>query len=148
MNIKEALEYGMKILKENKIDEPILKARILLASILGQNKEYLIIHEKEKINENEEIDYKKDLKEISKKVPIQYITNKQEFMGLEFYVDKNVLIPQPDTEILVEEIINICRERWSHQSKQKTIQQKYKNFRPLYRKRSDRNINFKKRKKL
>lgn len=111
MNIKEALEYGIKILKENNIDNPILKARMLLANILGQNKEYLIIHETEKLNENEESKYKKDLKEISKRVPIQYITKKQEFMGLEFYVDKDVLIPQPDTEILVEEIINICRGR-------------------------------------
>lgn len=111
MNIKEALEYGMKFLKENKIEEPLLKVRIILANILGQNKEYLIIHEKEELSKSAEIEYKKDLKEISKKVPIQYITKKQEFMGLEFYVDKNVLIPQPDTEILVEEVINICRGR-------------------------------------
>lgn len=41
-------------------------------------------------------------------MPIQYITNKQEFMKLNFYVDKNVLIPQPDTEILVEKAIEIC----------------------------------------
>lgn len=109
MNIREALEYGMKILKENKIDEPLLKTRIILANILKQNKEYLIIHETEILDENEESKYKKDIEKISKKVPIQYITNKQEFMGLEFYVDENVLIPQPDTEILVEEVINICR---------------------------------------
>lgn len=112
MNIREALEYGIKFLKENNIDEPLLKTRIILANTLKQNKEYLIIHETEKLNENEERKYKKDLEEISKKMPIQYITNKQEFMGLEFYVDKNVLIPQPDTEILVEEIINICKENY------------------------------------
>lgn len=111
MNIKEALEYGMKILKENKIDEPVLKTRIILANTLKQNKEYLIIHETQILNENEERKYKKDLEEVSKKMPIQYITKKQEFMGLEFYVDKNVLIPQPDTEILVEEVIKICRGR-------------------------------------
>ncbi len=44
-------------------------------------------------------------------MPIQYITNKQEFMNLEFYVDENVLIPQPDTEILVEEVINIAKQK-------------------------------------
>lgn len=45
---------------------------------------------------------------ISNGEPIQYITNKTEFMGLDFYVDKNVLIPQPDTEILVENVIKIA----------------------------------------
>ena len=40
-------------------------------------------------------------------MPLQYITNHQEFMALDFYVDSNVLIPQPDTEILVEEILDI-----------------------------------------
>lgn len=117
MNIKEALEYGIKFLKENKIDEPLLKARIILANILGQNKEYLIIHEKEELSKSVEIEYKKDLKEIAKRVPIQYITKKQEFMGLEFYVDKNVLIPQPDTEILVEVIINICKDYYINDTK-------------------------------
>lgn len=109
MDIKQALEYAIKILKENDINESILKARILLANILKQPKEYLITHEKDELNVNEINKYKEDIQKLSNNIPIQYITNKQEFMGLEFYVNKNVLIPQPDTEILVEETIKICR---------------------------------------
>lgn len=109
MNIKQALENAIKILKENNINESILKARILLANVLKQPKEYLIIHEQEELNSNEINKYKKDIQKLSNGIPIQYITNKQEFMGLEFYVDKNVLIPQPDTEILVEEVIDIAK---------------------------------------
>lgn len=111
MNIKQALEYAIKMLKENNIDESILKARILLANILKQPKEYLIIHDKDELNVNEINKYKEDIQKLSNNIPIQYITNKQEFMELEFYVNKNVLIPQPDTEILVEETIKICRGR-------------------------------------
>ena len=111
MNIKQLLEYGIELLKENNIDEPILKIRIILANVLNQTKEYLMVHELEEVNEDLEKVFKENISKLCNHVPIQYITNKQEFMGLEFYVDENVLIPQPDTEILVEEVINICRGR-------------------------------------
>jgi len=111
MNIKQALEYGIELLKENNIDEPILKTRMLLANILNETKEYLMVHELEELNEELIKIFKQDISKLCKNIPIQYITNKQEFMGLEFYVDENVLIPQPDTEILVEEVINMCRGR-------------------------------------
>ena len=110
MNIKQALEYGIKLLKENNIDEPILKTRIILANILNKTKEYLMVHELEELDEDLVKKFKEDISKLCKNIPIQYITNKQEFMGLEFYVDENVLIPQPDTEILVEETIKICKD--------------------------------------
>lgn len=109
MKIKEALEYGIELLKENNIDEPILKTRIILANILNESKEYLMIHEKEELSEKLEKLYITNIQKICNGVPLQYIINKQEFMGLEFYVDENVLIPQPDTEILVEETIDISK---------------------------------------
>jgi len=111
MNNKQAIEYGIELLKENNIDEPILKTRIILSNILKKNKEYLMIHEMEEIDEELLKVFKEDMFKLCNYIPIQYIINKQEFMGLEFYVDENVLIPQPDTEILVEEIISICRGR-------------------------------------
>lgn len=109
MNIKQALEYGIELLKENNIDEPILKTRIILANILNESKEYLLIHEKEELSEELEKLYITNIQKICNGIPLQYIINKQEFMGLEFYVDENVLIPRPDTEILVEETIDISK---------------------------------------
>lgn len=109
MNIKQALEHGIELLKENNIDEPILKTRIILANILNESKEYLLIHEKEELSEELEKLYITNIQKICNGVPLQYIINKQEFMGLEFYVDENVLIPRPDTEILVEETIDISK---------------------------------------
>ena len=111
MNIKQALEYGIELLKESNIDETILKTRLVLANVLNRSKEYLMIHETKELNENTMKKYREDIDRLCNGIPLQYITNKQEFMGLEFYVDENVLIPQPDTEILVEETINICRDR-------------------------------------
>jgi len=111
MNIKQALEYGIELLRINNINEPILKTRITLSHVLNKTKEYLMVHELEELDEDLIMVFKEDISKLCKDIPIQYITNKQEFMGLEFYVDENVLIPQPDTEILVEEVINICRGR-------------------------------------
>lgn len=113
MNIKNLLIFGTKYLKDNNIDEANLKCKILLASILKVSKEYLIIHDLEELAENIVTEFKNKIEEIKNGKPIQYITNKQEFMGLNFYVNENVLIPQPDTEILVEEVISKMKQNVS-----------------------------------
>lgn len=108
MNIEEILKKEINNLKQNNIENSTLKAKILLANILKVKKEYLLIHSEEQVKQEDKIKYENCIKELIKGKPLQYITNKQEFMGLNFYVDENVLIPQPDTEILVEKAIEIA----------------------------------------
>ena len=108
MNIEEILKKEINNLKQNNIENSTLKAKILLANILNVKKEYLLIHSEEEVKQEDKIKYENCIKELIKGKPLQYITNKQEFMGLDFYVDENVLIPQPDTEILVEKAIEIA----------------------------------------
>lgn len=108
MKIKEVLSTGITQLKQNNIENSNLKARMLLANILGKPKEYFITHDNEDIDETE---FFIKIKMLINKIPIQYIINNQEFMKLNFYVDENVLIPQPDTEILVEEVIKLAKEK-------------------------------------
>ena len=119
MNIKEALEYAVKLLRENNINEPIIKTRIILTNVLNRDKGYLLIHENEELNDNFLTVFKNSINKLCSGIPVQYVTNKQEFMRLEFYVDENVLIPQPDTEILVEEVINICKNLNAHNNSYK-----------------------------
>lgn len=109
MKIKDILKNGIKILEENEIEESTLKARMLLANILGENKEYLIIHGEDEISDKLNNSYLEKINRLKNHTPIQYIINKQEFMGYDFYVDNNVLIPQPDTENLVEEVVMIAK---------------------------------------
>ena len=109
MKIKEILKYGIEELKQD--EDKILKAKLLLAFLLDVPKEYLNIHMEEEINSLIEIKYKENLDKLKKGVPLQYIINKQEFMGITFYVDERVLIPQPDTEILVEEVLKKISEK-------------------------------------
>lgn len=114
MNIKQIIIEKTKLLKDNNIENASNIARILLANLLNKSKEYLVINDKEELKEELVEKYNKYLKQIIEGYPLQYITHNQEFMKLNFYVDENVLIPQPDTEILVEEVINICDKKYKN----------------------------------
>lgn len=107
MKIKDVLKNGIESLNQSKIEDASLKARMLLSNILDKSKEYLIIHDEEEINDKINNLYMQKIERLRNYEPIQYIINNQEFMGFDFYVDENVLIPQPDTENLVEEVLFI-----------------------------------------
>lgn len=109
MNIEELLREGKKKLTENKIEEANLIARVLIQYVLGMNRFEIIKNEKQKVNESQKKRYENVIEKIIRGMPLQYITNKQEFMKLEFFVNEDVLIPQPDTEILVEEVLKIAK---------------------------------------
>ncbi len=110
MTIKQTLAKGMIILKSNNIDSPKLKARLLLQYILKKTRQYLIVYDNEEVGKKEQWEYFVNIDKLAKGVPLQHITHTQEFMKMDFYVDENVLIPRPDTEILVEEVINIAKK--------------------------------------
>ena len=111
MKIKDILNEGVEILKQANIEDPILKSRILLSYILKKEKEYLITHDEDELSDEIYKDFIEKIKRLKNNEPIQYVINKQEFMGIELYVNNDVLIPQPDTEILVEEIISLTKNK-------------------------------------
>lgn len=105
MKIKELRKYG----NINLINEDAYKiSKLLLMSILNVNDTYLIINDENDVPIEKEQEFIKAVEKINIGYPVQYITNSQQFYGLDFYVDENVLIPQPDTEVLVENVIEIA----------------------------------------
>lgn len=110
MKISEVLNETVKVLDEENIIDSKQKARRLLAYSLNKSKEYLMVHEDEDVPEQIYKVYLEKIEKLKNHEPIQYILKNQEFMGFDFYVDENVLIPQPDTENLVEEVINITEK--------------------------------------
>lgn len=108
MVVKEVLLMGIEKLKKANIAEPILKAKILLAFSINKNKEYLVSHDNEELIESIVSKYMKYITRLANYEPLQYIIGKQEFMKLDFFVNNSVLIPRQDTEILVEEVLNLC----------------------------------------
>ena len=106
MKTVEVLKNAKQKLKENIIDER--EARLLLSYVLGIKNEDLI-----KYDEIDDETYKQFQLILDKRcahIPYAYLVGHQEFMKLDFKVNENVLIPRADTEILVEEVINICKE--------------------------------------
>ena len=107
MKIKEVIEKYVKRLGEKKIEDTNLKVKMLLMRILNVSKAYFVVYSDEEFPEEKLENLETMIKRLENNEPIQYILINQEFYGLDFYVDENVLIPQPDTEILVEECIKI-----------------------------------------
>lgn len=110
MKIRELLKQAVQILVQNGIEDSTIKARTLMQYVLKKEKSYLIINSEEEIKHEVEMQYNQLVQELIQGKPLQYITNVAEFMGLKFYVNENVLIPQPDTEILVEEGIKEIKQ--------------------------------------
>ncbi|MCI1945294.1 peptide chain release factor N(5)-glutamine methyltransferase [Clostridium luticellarii] len=100
--INELLKYGYELLKKQKINSYILDVQLLLGKAINKDRLFLFINGDYEITEEEAENYYGYLKLREKKMPVKYILGECEFMGLNFKVRPGVLIPRPDTEILVE----------------------------------------------
>ena len=103
--IHQILLDAVNILKQNNVQTPRLDAEVILAHLLGWDRIDLITRSREVLDQDLEQEYYHFIQERAAGKPVQYITGQQEFMGLNFKVTPDVLIPRPDTEILVETAI-------------------------------------------
>ena len=109
MTYREAIELGVDTLSKAQIDNPDLDAWYLLQMVCKIERSFYYLHEEEEITEEQQKEYEIALKKRTERVPLQYIIGEQEFMGLAFKVNSNVLIPRQDTETLVEEALKVCK---------------------------------------
>ena len=111
MNIQSAIINGTNILKTKSIQTAQLDAEILMAKVLDSNREYVILNNDKVIeNKNFEI-FQRLIKERANRKPIAYLLNNKFFWDNEFYVNKNTLIPRPDTEIIVEQVLKFTKNK-------------------------------------
>jgi len=111
MNIKNTLNCGLEILGNFNINSSILDSELLLAKAIKKDRQYVILNSKENINKNSLNIFFDLIKRRKKGEPIAYLTNNKEFWNEIFYIDKNVLIPRPDTEIIIEQLLKISLKR-------------------------------------
>jgi release factor glutamine methyltransferase len=107
MNIENILNEGIKTLKQSKIPNPQLDSEILLSNSIKRDKKYIILNPKELLNSEQVETFKNLIERRRKKEPVAYLINKKEFWKYEFFVNKDVLIPRPDTELIIEQVLKI-----------------------------------------
>lgn len=108
---QELLQTGRKLLKQQGIADADVDAWYLLAYVFKINRTDLIVKGDQTPTDEEAKKYLELVKKRAKNIPLQHITGSQEFMGLEFEVNSSVLIPRQDTEILVEEVLKVSKDR-------------------------------------
>lgn len=111
MTVLESLKLSTDFLEKRGIESPRLNAELLLAEILNCKRLDLYLKFDQPLKENEVDIYREWISRRGKFEPLQYITGKVEFYGLPFKVTRNVLIPRPETEILVEEVLKYSKEK-------------------------------------
>ena len=111
MNIQSALTEGLNILKKKSILSAKLDSEILMAKALGKKREYIILNNDKIIKEQNLEYFKKLVQERATRKPIAYLLNKKSFWNSEFNVNKNTLIPRPDTEIILEQILKFTKNK-------------------------------------
>ena len=111
MNIQSALTEGLNILKKKSILSAKLDSEILMAKALGKKREYIILNNDKIIKEQNLKYFKKLVHERATRKPIAYLLKKKSFWNSEFYVNKNTLIPRPDTEIILEQVLKFTKNK-------------------------------------
>lgn len=108
--IKDLLEWTTRYFLDKGINESRLEAEILLAHVLKKDRVYLYANYEAPVNAEERAVYKKYIKRRVQREPIAYITGHKEFMSLDFEVGPEVLIPRPETELLVETVLQTVKD--------------------------------------
>jgi len=111
MKLEVAIDKAFKELKKRNIKTAMLDTELLMSKAINKDREFIILNLKNEIDEKDYQYFQKMINERSKGKPIAYLTNKKFFWKYEFDIVENVLIPRPDTEILVEQVLNIYKNK-------------------------------------
>ena len=111
MTYREAINLGEKVLNMADVADAKIDAWLLLEMVCKIDRSFYYLHMEDEVAEEQLSEYEIALRKRAEHVPLQYIVGEAEFMGLKFKVNSNVLIPRQDTEVLVEEAIQVMRPK-------------------------------------
>ena len=111
MNIFNAIKNAAYKLKINKINSALLDSEILMSKVLKKNRMYLILYSQNELSEKQYINFQKLISKRLKGKPVAYLTGSKFFWKYNFHLNSNVLIPRPDTELLIEQVLEIYKNK-------------------------------------
>jgi len=107
MNLETAINNAYQKLKDNNIKSALIDSEILIANVINKSREYVVLNSNKVICEKKLNKFTDMINQRSKGKPVAYLINKKFFWKNEFFINKHVLIPRPDTEIIIEQVLNI-----------------------------------------
>ncbi len=111
MNFETAINQGSLELKKNNIRSAMLDTEILLSKAINKNREFILLNLDKKLDNTSYDYFKKLISQRKKGKPIAYLTGEKNFWKYNFLTNKNVLIPRPDTEIIIEQVLKLFRNK-------------------------------------
>ena len=111
MNIDSAISYGSKILKNKSISSSQLDSEILMSKTINKDRKYILLNPNNILNKNELKIFLNFIKQRSMGKPVSYLTNKKFFWNSEFFISNDILIPRPDTEIIIENVLRLTKNK-------------------------------------
>ena len=111
MKLQYAIQKANKILREKAILSPSLDSELLMSKVINKERKFVILNLDKQINKKDYLYFKKLIFERAKGKPLAYLTGKKSFWNYEFEINENVLIPRPDTEIIIEEVLKIYKNK-------------------------------------
>ena len=111
MRLDIAINKGCEKLKKSKTNSAMLDSELLLSKVINKSREFIILNSKQKIDEKDYNHFQELINQRSKGKPIAYLIGKKPFWKYEFKVNDKVLIPRPDTEIVIEHVLNIYKKK-------------------------------------
>lgn len=111
MQLKQAVDAAYEFFLKNDVPSARLNAELLLMFVLDCDRAHLFAHPERELNEEEQGQYDEVVRERARGCPTQYITGHQEFWGLDLIVSPAVLIPRPETEHLIESVLELVKQR-------------------------------------
>jgi release factor glutamine methyltransferase len=111
MKLELAINEACERLKKNDIKSALLDSELLMSKAISKNREFIILNLEKEIDKNDYINFQKLIYQRSKGKPLAYLTGRKSFWKYEFDINENVLIPRPDTEIIIEQVLSIYKKK-------------------------------------
>ena len=111
MKLETAINKAFKELKKNHVKTPLLDSELILSKVINKSREFIILNSDKIINDENYHQFQRLIYKRSKGKPIAYLTGKKFFWKSEFEINDKVLIPRPDTEIIIEQVLDIYKSK-------------------------------------